>query len=566
LDRFNLGEHSKAITTSSDDAQRYFDLGLNWCYAFNQEEAVACFRKALEHDPECAMAHWGVAYAAGPFYNYTWRDLSDREAIDKTRLCFDHVKIARSLSQQLEQPARANTLSPTSVALEQALIEALNLRFQSPNPVSMAEFDAWDDAYANAMRLVYQSYKNDHEVMALFAESLMMRTPWKLWDVKRGVPPSGADTYEALGVIERSITMNTLAGTEQHPAILHLHIHATEMSLQPEQALSSAKQLGPLCPDGGHLQHMPGHTYFLCGQYENAKRASIKAIKADEKYLEYAGPFNFYTTARCHNLHLMMYSCMFLGQFKPAWNAVLTMRRTLSKEVLSMPDQPQMTVTMEGYYSMGIHVLVRFGRWQDIIKEAEPDDASLYCVTVAMLHYAKGVAYAALKQAAKAQAQYTALLKAIQNIPAERYFFNNPALDILAVGSSMLRGEMAYHEGRFDDAFHHLRESVSLSDALHYSEPWPWMHPPRHALGALLAEQGHFDEAGDVFRTDLGLNNNLHRCAQHPDNVWALLGLVECLRQRGDAHELREFETKLAIAMAKTDIPISSACLCRAAP
>lgn len=551
MDRFNLGTHEKRISTPSPEAQRWFNLGLNWCYGFNHEEGVKCFQRALEFDPDCVMAHWGAAYGAGPFYNYAWCDFGEAEATEATRFTYDHIAHARACAH-------------TATALENDLVDALAQRFQEPHRVSQPEFDQWDEAYAAAMRRVYHAWPDDHDVMAIFAEAIMTRTPWKLWDVKRGVPPPNADTLEALGVIERSIVMKDAAGKQQHPAILHLHIHATEMSNEPERAMRSADLLGTLCPDAGHLNHMPGHTYVLCGLYEKAKEASEKAIRADEMYVGYAGPFNFYTTARTHDLHLMMYTCMFLGQFAPAIKAAEQMCQTLTSEVLTCRAGTQIAVTMEGYYSMKMHVLVRFGRWQQIVDHPMPDDAALYCVSTAMHHYAKGVAHAALGDIGAAEDQRALFGEAVARIPLDRKFFNNPAHTILAVGEAMLDGELAYHKGAHENAFEHLRESVRRDDALEYTEPWAWMHPPRHALAALLAAQGHHVEAEEVYRTDLGLNNKLQRCAQHPDNVWALHGLVECLRHRGEEIELPTVEEKLSAALAKADIPITSSCLCRA--
>lgn len=552
MDRFNLGTHTKQISTSSAEAQKYFTLGLNWSYGFNQEEGVKCFHRALTHDPKCLMAHWGVAYAAGPFYNNLWRQHSLDEARVTTELCHRFVKSARDCYENATE-------------WEIQLVEALSCRFQLPHTVSGEEFDRWDDDYANAMRRVYYNFKSDHDVAALFAEALMTRTAWKLWDVTTGKPTKGADTLEALEVIERSIELNKAANRQQHPAILHLHIHATEMSNEPERARQSADLLSTLCPDAGHMNHMPGHTYILCGEYELAKIASEKAIRADDIYVDYAGAFNFYTTARAHDLHLMMFTCMFLGQYAPALSAAEAICNTLTKDLLSIQGRPQMVTTMEGYYSMKMHVLVRFGRWTDIINEPLPDDSTVYPVTIAMHHYAKGVAYAFLKEIEKAEEQSVLFYNAVALIPEDRIFFNNPAVEILAVGQAMLEGELAYHKGEFEQAFEHLRESVSRNDKLHYSEPWPWMHPPRHALAALLTEQGHFDEAEEIYRTDLGLNNWLQRCAQHPNNVWALHGLVECLEHRNDTIELPELKQKLSKALSLTDVPITSSCLCRGA-
>ncbi len=550
MERFNLGRHSRQVTTSSRNAQRLFTLGLNWCFGFNHEEGGKCFQAVLEHDPDCAMAHWGIAYGAGPFYNQPWCDYGADEAIETTRFCYDHAR-------------RAVALSANCTAAEKALINALTTRFQKPHPVTQAEFDQWDDAYADAMRNVYRAFPDDFDVMALFTEALMTRTPWNLWNVQTGAPAAGADTLEALAVCERALAMADAAGTPQHPAILHLHIHVTEMSNDPEQALPSADLLADMCPDAGHMNHMPGHTYVLCGEYDKARIASVKAITADDMYLEYAGPFNFYTTARCHDLHLMMYTCMFLGQYKPAIKAAEAICATLSKDVLSMTNRPQMAVTMEGYFAMKMHVLVRFGRWEDIVDEPMPDDALLYCVSTAMHHYAKVVGHAALKQFPQADEQLALFYASLKNIPQNRKFFNNNALVTLGIGEKMALGELAYHKGDYETAFTHLRESVARDDALEYTEPWAWMHPPRHALAALLAEQGHFGEAEEVYRTDLGLNDTLQRCAQHPRNVWALHGLVECLRQRGESTELPERAKQLATAQALTDVPITAACLCR---
>lgn len=550
MDHFDLGDHGKLVSTTSAEAQRWFNIGLNWCYGFNHEEGVKCFQKALEYDPEFVMAHWGAAYGAGPFYNNVWRQFSPDEAERCTRFCFDHIQQAREFAH-------------TASELENQMVEALAQRFQKPHAVTGEEFDLWDDDYANAMRRVYYAHKDDHDVMAVFAEAMMTRTPWQLWDVKRSIPSANADTLEALEVIERSIAMHDAAGTPQHPAILHLHIHVTEMSEEPERAMRSADMLGSLCPDAGHMNHMPGHTYVLCGEYEKAKIASEKAIRADNMYVDYAGPFNFYTTARCHDLHLMMYTCMFLGQFGPALDAAEQMCATLTKEVLSVKGRPQLAITMEGYYSMKMHVLVRFGRWQDIVEAPMPGDPDLYCVSTAMHHYAKGIAQATLKNFEAAEQEQQLFFAAVERIPADRKFFNNAARSTLSVGKKMLEGELEYHKGNYDIAYAALRESVHRDDNLEYTEPWAWMHPPRHALAALLAEQGHHEEAEEVYRTDLGLNGKLQRCAQHPDNVWALHGLVECLRLRGEAKELPALEEKLAQAQAKTDVPVTSSCLCR---
>ncbi len=228
---FDLGSHVFAVSTKSDMAQRLFDQGLNWCFGFNQEEGLACFKKALDSDPQCAMLHWGVAYAAGPFYNMPWCDFSEPEAIDCTAFCRGHI------DQALALLSRATTL-------EAALIRALALRVQKSHPVSQCEYDSWDDAYADAMRKVYVSFPEHQDVAALFVEAMMSRTPWRMWDVKTGLVSAGADTHEAITVCEKAIALADANDEQQHPAILHLHIHLLEMSPTPERAMDSADRLG----------------------------------------------------------------------------------------------------------------------------------------------------------------------------------------------------------------------------------------------------------------------------------------------------------------------------------
>ncbi|MEO1846166.1 MAG: hypothetical protein ABGY05_02215, partial [Pseudomonadota bacterium] len=387
---FDLGSHVFAVSTESEMAQRLFDQGLNWCFGFNQEEGLACFKKALEFDPSCAMLHWGAAYAAGPFYNMPWCDFSEPEAVDCTAFCRSHIDQALALSGSATPP-------------EKALISALAGRVQKPHTVSQSEYDSWDDAYAEAMRKAYSDFPENQDVMALFIEAMMTRTPWRLWDVKTGLPTVGANTLEAIAVCEKAIALADESGEQQHPAILHLHIHLLEMSPTPERAMNSADRLGGLCPDAGHINHMPGHIYVLCGEYEKARIASDKAIHVNRKYLAYAGPYNYYTTARCHDLHLMMYTCMFLGQFEPAMAAAQEICDNLPPDVINLKGKPFIASTMEGYYAMKMHVLVRFGKWREIIDAPMPQDPNLYCVSTCMHHYAKGIAYAAMKEFTKAE-------------------------------------------------------------------------------------------------------------------------------------------------------------------
>ena len=548
---FDLGGHSRRVTTASPDAQAWFDRGLAWCYGFHQEEGVRCFERALRADPGCVMAHWGVAYGCGPFYNLTWREFGEAEAAAATARATAHI-------------ARARAGLEGATEVEAALVEALACRCQQPHPVPVEEYARWDDDYAAALRRVHHLHPDDLDVAALFAEALITRTPRRLWNVKTGRPGRNSDVLEAMAVCERAMDRCAAAGQPQHPGILHMHIHILEMSDDPARAMRSADVLGGLCPDAGHLQHMPAHIYTLCGLYDRARTASEAAIAADDRYAAYDPEPGFYVTARCHDVHLLMFACMFLGQYRPALAAARKLRSLATRDVVAMPDRPKLAMTAEGYHSMLMHVLVRFGRWHDILAEPAPEEPALYPVTAAMHHYARGVACASLKRIEEADMERRLFRASLERMPAGRRFLSNDAHAVLGVAEAMLDGEVEYHHGNHGPAFAHLRESVRRNDDLGYTEPWAWMHPPRHALAALLAEQGHHAEAEAVYRDDLGLGSRTQRCTQHPGNVWALHGLAECLQRRGDTAELPGIRQQLEAALAKADTPITSSCFCRA--
>jgi tetratricopeptide (TPR) repeat protein len=541
MDYYNLGTYSRTVTTSSPDAQLWFDRGLVWTYAYHHEEAIVCFEKAIAADPDCAMAHWGIAYCIGPNYNKPWEAFEPEEKPD-------------ALAVAQTALAKAQALKPSLTPSEQAVIDALQHRY--PDDPSIEDFSPWNDRYADAMRAVHKAHPNDLDISALFAEAIMNRTPWQLWDLATGQPAAGANTLEAVAVLDGAF--DGLAGAWDHPGLLHMYIHLMEMSPHPERALRQGDRLSTLVPDAGHLLHMATHIDVLCGDYMNVVSRNHSAIVADRKYLAAAGAENFYSVYRCHNYHFKIYGAMFLAQPRAALEAAEELIETLPAETLR-----PMADWFEAFVPMKQHVLIRFGRWDDILAQAMPGDQELFAVTTAMMHYARTVALANTRQIAAAEAERDLFYAARARMPESRMLFNNTCHDILGVAEQMLLGELAYHKGDHEAAFAHLRRSVEIDDNLPYDEPWGWMQPTRHALGALLLEQGHFDEAEAVYRADLGLDSTLSRACQHPNNVWSLHGLHECLQRRGEAAEALYVKQQLDKAVARAEVPIQASCFCR---
>ncbi|MEL6487527.1 MAG: hypothetical protein AAFQ13_10350 [Pseudomonadota bacterium] len=540
-DYFDLGGYSRHASTSAT-AQIWFDRGLVWLFAYNHEEAIACFEKAVAADPACALAHWGIAYAIGPNYNKPWDIFTPDEKAPALERAHAALKAAQALGN--------------ATPVEHALIEALASRY--PTDPEIEDYQPFNDGFAAAMKPVYEAYPDDLDIAFCYAEALMNRTPWQLWDFHKGVPNPEASTPEAMAVLERAF--DETPGAWDHPGLLHMYIHLMEMSPHPERALRHGDRLKDLVPDAGHLVHMATHIDVLCGEYQNVMYRNLAAAKVDDKFKAYAGAANFYALYRIHNLHFASYGAMFLGQKAAAIGAVARLRGEVPDEVVrSYPD------VFETFVAAAPHVYIRFGMWSEILELDQPEDIELYCTTNALLYYAKAIALANLGRHAEAEAAMGEFTAAYAAVPDTRMLFNNKARDVLAVAEEMMKGEIAFKAGRQNDGLDHLRKAVDLDDNLMYEEPWSWPQPSRHALGALLMEAGGFEEAEAVYRADLGLDGKLPRPSQHPRNVWALHGLHECLERRGETVELAHVKLLLDQALARADVPIRASCLCRSA-
>jgi tetratricopeptide (TPR) repeat protein len=510
----DLGHYHRGITTSSPEAQKWFDQGFTLYFGFNHEEAIHSFQRAAELAPDCAMAYWGIAISAGPNINNPEMD----EAMSK-------------LAYEMSQKA----LDMSSSGVERDLIEALSRRYVWPAPEDRTE---QNQAYADAMREVWARHPEDADVGTLFAEALMDLRPWDLW-TPDGKPQPGA--IEIMELLETVMSISPM-----HPGANHFYIHTVEASPNPEKAEASADLLRDLVPGAGHLVHMPGHIDLRLGRYDNAVVANQKGIEADLAYVEATGRGGFYTLYRAHNYHFLAYAAMFDGRRELALKAARDMIDQIPLELVRIyPD------FLDAFLSVPIHVLVRFGLWEELLEEEKPP-ADLYG-TAAFWHYGRTVALSALGRVEEAEKEWEMLQTAAAEVPESRLWGNNPLSDVMKIGLLMAEGELEYRRGNHERAFELLREGVKRDDALRYDEPWGWMQPVRHALGALLVEQKLFEEAEAAYRRDLEL---------HPQNGWALLGLEECLRNRGENKEADATRTAFLKSWERSDVVIKASCYC----
>lgn len=394
---FVLPPFSRHLTTTSPEARKWTEHGFIWSYGFNHAESARCFEKALAIDPRCPLAHWGLAFALGPNYNKPWNHF-DRDDLKKTI-----ARCHKVLAEGLLLPAEP---------VERALIEALLHRFPKDGG-SKFNYRSWNRDYADAMKPVYEAFGDDLDVAVLYADALMNLTPWGLWDVRTGKPGPGSRAPETQRILERALKS---PGGEAHVGLLHMYIHLTEMSGEPERGLPAAEKLRGLGGEVGHLAHMPSHLDILVGDYRGAIAANAAAVSADEKFVRLRGATDFYTIYRMHDYHSLVYAAMFAGRFGVALDAVERMEAALPEEQLRVKSPP-MADWLETFRSVRPHVLIRFGRWKDIVDLALPEDQELYCVTTATIHYAKGVAWAATGDVENAERERELFLAAKKRVP-----------------------------------------------------------------------------------------------------------------------------------------------------
>ncbi|KAJ5542425.1 hypothetical protein N7461_008428 [Penicillium sp. DV-2018c] len=542
---FDLGTLSRKVTTSSQEAQIWFDRALVWTYCFNHDEAITCYKQTIAHDDECAMAYWGISFCSGSNYNKTWALFDEVDRVNAIKQCYVYSQ---------EALKRAGNASEW----ERAIIEAHANRY--PNDDPNRDLLACSRAYAEAMRKVYARFNHDDfDLITLFADALMNCAPRKLYDATTGLPIASSPVFEVKDLLDRALK---LPGVEKHPGPAHMYIHLMEMSATPEAALPAAEMIREIFPDTGHTFHMPAHIDVLVGDYRRAVEYNYKATIADDKYFQQNGGLTFYSYYRLHDYHSLIYAAMLGGKSKAALAATDRMEATITEEVLRV-ETPRLADWMEFFKAVRVHVLIRFGMWEELKKLHPLEDKNLYCVTNVMRHYGKGIAFAATAQLEEADKERELFKEASKLVPPTRLDFPNKIIDILKIATAMLDGEIEYRRGNYETAFSSLREAIVLEDELPFAEPWGWMLPARHAYAALSLEQGHVEQAAQAYAEDLGLFPTPKRAHQHPNNVWALHGYHECLGILGRHAEATIIKQQLSLALGEADVDITSSCFCR---
>jgi tetratricopeptide (TPR) repeat protein len=484
--------HHHRVSTKNDEAQRFFDQGLTLIYALDYSEAAKAFQRAAALDPTMAMAYWGISYSMSSDYYYSTPGDPVRER------------------QAYEALQRAVALSANGSGAERAYVSALSKRFcDCPNPdrqKQAVEFKV-------AMHDLTQAFPDDLDAATLYAQSIMNLSPWDLWNLD-GTPRD--ETPEILSVLE-----SVLKRDPHHLGAIHYYIHAVEASPNPERALVYANLLPSLSPPIGHLIHMPAHIYIRTGDYLAAEEACARAARIDDGHIQ-TSPSMFTVLSYLHDLYFLATAASMDGHFPAAKDAADKLADRVAPHVRKMPE-------LQAFLTVQPTVLVRFHRWDEILKLPAPDP-SLKTAN-AIWHFARGMALASMEKVANAQTEQRALMDAVENIaPAEPFAMsaNIKTHDILKIASDVLTAKLAAARHEKSETVLQLKNAVAIQDTLKYGEPPGWFYPVRESLGAALLLDGKTSEAEQTFRDDL---------ARNPRNPRSLFGLLQALRAQSKSHD-----------------------------
>lgn len=557
------------LITGTDEGKALFKQAVAYMLNYNHEMAIGTFTKCLEVDPTCMMANWGIAYSVSSNYNWPPGLGSGHDAIQaavagKGGVSELEADLIDALAQRHSEEAKAGA---------------------DPSKLAMGNDPALNIKFAEAMKIVYEKYKGKTaslDVAAIYAESLMNLKPWALWtghaEGRAAIKAADENTNIAIKVIEDGFEEQ---GGKQHPALCHLYCHALELSPFPEKALDAANTLRTLMPDAGHLVHMPSHIDAWVGQWKEGVDCNVDGVSADDRFVA-ANPAMescFYKFYRMHNIHFVTWCAMHTGQEKVAMEYARKAEAALPEgddksgvKFMLAGIIPMGFVFLESYRTMVWHVMIRFGKWDDILNEPIQENKEVFPSSIATAHYARGIAYASKGDVANAEAEQAKFLEALKNPAfAGRVLHNNPMYAeegpcIMNVNKNMLAGEVLYRKAfqakaageaaDFEPAFAALKEATTLSLNLKYNEPWGQMQPIRHALGALLLEQERTDEALEVYKADLEMWKN---------NMWGSLGVKLCLEAKGvTGDELDAANAAFDKAAQFADNKPAATCFCAA--
>ncbi|HET6766590.1 MAG TPA: hypothetical protein VFH08_04300 [Chitinophagaceae bacterium] len=510
------GIYKWKISTRHDSAQFYFNQGINMYYSFHIIEAMASFKKAARFDENAAILYWAQALGYGPNINdYGYR----------------------ASPEALAALNKAKELSSTATDFEKELIGAMSVRYTADS--ADATRAQLNQAYTDMMKKVYEKFSTNADAMALYADAMMLQHPWDLWFVN-GTPKPWTPHI-------REVLEKLLVKSPMHPGANHYYIHVMEPSPYAAKALPSAERLGKTNPGLSHVVHMPSHIYLRTGLYQKGVDVNIAAVNSYKRsiplYAPVTGADFLYII---HNLHMKANNAMLAGNYKTAQAAALETRESVPVDYLSMPAP--IGNLLQYIHMTPVLNQVRFGKWDDILKEPQPDTTHVY--SNVLYHFARSIAFSRKNDRGGASNELDAMREFMKdsslNIPMSP--FSAPSVGA-SVAHFLLLGVIHEDKKLYDGAIKYYKKADSVEATMVYNEPRDWLLSPKHYLGHAYFLKSDGVNAEKVFKKDL-LNNN--------ENGWALYGLYKALLLQKKTTEAAKVLARYKTAFSKSDIKIIS--------
>lgn len=432
------------ITTVNPKAQGYFDNGMQLAHAFAHNAAIEAMAEAVRLDPRCAMCLWGQAWASGPTINF---GKSEDEV----------AKLAEMAKKAAELAKTAGT------DREREMIHALQLRYEGGGGGKNGDLN-----FARAMSGMASRYPDDNEITVLAADAWLM---------------THADTDEEWK-LNAGLAMPLLEGVlkrdpDYTPAI-HFYIHATELAHVPGLAEPYADRLAGLAPKASHLVHMPSHTFYWVGRYEDAAKTNMRAV---ELGIENAKQLGSPPPDGVWGLPYYAHNVTFgLGGALEAGDADIALR--LGRPLV---ERSQARAEAEPYSQMiaanGYYAMARFANPTEILALPEPKLPFLQ----AAWHYARGEAFARRNRPAEVRKEAAAIHGVSGKLSKDDGSLQAQTMTFIARNVLIGRAAMLDHRpAEAAIAFSQAAELQESDDFSSVSDPPAWHYPVRRDVAAAL--------------------------------------------------------------------------------
>src|SRR5438270_2942239 len=440
------------ITTSVPQAQAFFDNGMQLAHAFAHKAAIEAMQEAVRLDPKCAMCVWGQAWASGPTINFT-----------KTE---DEVGKLADLADKA-----ADLAATDGTDRERALIHALQLRYNDGGGGKDGDLH-----FAKAMAALANRYPQDNEIAVITADAWLM------------THADSAEDWKLNALMAMPLLEGVLKRDSDYTPAIHFYIHATEMAGVPALAEPYADRLASLAPKASHLVHMPSHTYYWVGRYEDAAKANMRAVALG---IENAKRLNMPPPEGVWGLPYHSHNVTFgLGGAIEAGDSDIALR--LGRPLVAMAQaRAEGSPFMQMIAANGYYAMARFADPAEVLVLPKPKLPYLE----AAWHYARGEASARRNDVEQVRTEAAA----IHGLPSElgKDDGSAQAQTMTFIARNVLIGRAAMIERRPREAalaFAQAAELQESDDFTSVSDPPAWGYPVRRDLAAALLAQG--DQAG----------------------------------------------------------------------